>query len=96
MILPAHGCEVWRERALVLENEKSARSFRAKSLFSCAPSDGVKVFSGRDVRLDVRGISGPKSLCLGCFSVPGLQSYVAPIGAFFAPACPPLAAIDGH
>ena len=46
---------------------------RAKSLFSCAPSDGVKVF-GPDVRMDIRpdirGISRPKTLCLGCFSVP--------------------------
>ena len=44
---------------------------RKKTWFSCTPSDGVKVFSGRhvrpDVRLDVHEMSRPETLCLGCF-----------------------------
>ena len=52
-----------------------SRTSAQKTLFSCAPSDGVKVFgSGRgpDIRPDVCGISRQETLSLGCFSVPDL------------------------
>ena len=55
-----------------------SRTSAQKTCFSCAPSDGVKV-SGWDVRPDirpdVREISRPKNLCLGCFSIPDNGMY---------------------
>ena len=49
-------------------------------LFSCAPGDGVKFLDRdirQDIRPDVRGISRPKTLCSGFFSVPEAHKHSA-------------------
>ena len=71
-----------------------SRTSVQKTIFSCAPSDGVKFF-GQDVRLDIRreARGGQKTLCLRFFSLPDITRLTCvpglSAGSFPVLHCPP-------